>query len=188
MPDPQPLSEARDGTCVLMDPSQIRFHRATNGNSPHFFLLGRQSHWIQTHPNDLVLASVPLQRPHCQIRSHPEVLGLQHMNWGKRRNSTHKGGAEEDGEKQTPGPRRLSPLMPTLPSKSCLRGSSTVLASTGRGVATEQMTGTWCVQTWDVHHGPLCSHPFKENCPKHGLSSGPARTMTMRSSSTTDST
>ena len=120
MPDLQPLSEARDGTCVLMDPGQIPFHRATNGNSPHFFLLGRQSHWIQTHPNDLVLASVPLQRPHCQIRSHPEVLGLQHMNWGKRRNSTHKGGAEEDGDPSRPqapeGCLHSCPLCPASPA------------------------------------------------------------------------
>ena len=31
-----PLSEARDGTCVLMDASQIRFHWATMGTSYHF--------------------------------------------------------------------------------------------------------------------------------------------------------
>ena len=33
MPDPKPLSEARDRICVLMDISQISFHWATMGTS-----------------------------------------------------------------------------------------------------------------------------------------------------------
>ena len=33
-----PLSEARDGACVLMDPSPIRFHGASTG-TPSFFIL-----------------------------------------------------------------------------------------------------------------------------------------------------
>ena len=34
-----PMSKARDGTCILMDPSQVRFLRATTGTSRCVFLL-----------------------------------------------------------------------------------------------------------------------------------------------------
>ena len=38
MPDPQPTNEARDRTGILMDTSQIRFHRAMMGTPPSGFL------------------------------------------------------------------------------------------------------------------------------------------------------
>ena len=37
------LDEVRDQTCVLMDASQIHFHCATDGNSPHYILCIYQS-------------------------------------------------------------------------------------------------------------------------------------------------
>ena len=40
-----PLSKARDRTCVLMDASQIHFHWAMTGTSSHWFL---KVHWTIT--------------------------------------------------------------------------------------------------------------------------------------------
>ena len=37
MPDPSPLSEARDGTCILMDTNQVPFHCATTGTPRETF-------------------------------------------------------------------------------------------------------------------------------------------------------
>lgn len=47
-----------------------------------------QYSWIRAHPDALILTRLPLQRPHLQMQSHSEVLGVRTSTYQFARDTT----------------------------------------------------------------------------------------------------